>query len=102
MFISWVYPLCYAFCADADRETSRQVHLSYVSFSGITVGQAHLLDDVIDALELELEAAQSGGPAPLQSWFERKTFTYSLGVEHPLYALLQGAASAPADGKLAQ
>ncbi|POY75607.1 hypothetical protein BMF94_1229 [Rhodotorula taiwanensis] len=78
------------------------VHLSYVSFSGITVGQAHLLDDVIDALELELEAAQSGGPAPLQSWFERKTFTYSLGVEHPLYALLQGAASAPADGKLAQ
>lgn len=65
-----------------------QVHLSYVSFSGITVGQAHLLDDVIDALELELEATQAGGPTPLQSWFERKTFTYSLGVEHPLYALL--------------
>ncbi|GAA5967111.1 hypothetical protein JCM8115_000926 [Rhodotorula mucilaginosa] len=70
------------------------VHLSYVSFSGITVGQAHLLDDVIDALELELEATQAGGPTPLQSWFERKTFTYSLGVQHPLYALLTAGGSA--------
>ncbi|GAA6003012.1 hypothetical protein JCM10207_001944 [Rhodosporidiobolus poonsookiae] len=65
------------------------VHLSYVNFSGITVGQAHLLDDVIDALELELEAAMAGGPAPLQSFYERKTFTYSLGFEHPLYKLLK-------------
>ncbi|BGP56018.1 hypothetical protein JCM8202_005162 [Rhodotorula sphaerocarpa] len=65
------------------------VHLSYVAFSGITVGQAHLLDDIIDTLELELEATQAGGPAPLQSWFERRTFTYSLGVEHPLYALVR-------------
>ncbi|GAA5873385.1 hypothetical protein JCM3774_000769 [Rhodotorula dairenensis] len=70
------------------------VHLSYVSFSGITVGQAHLLDDIIDTLELELEAARAGGPTPLQSWFERRTFTYSLGVEHPLYALLKAGGSA--------
>ncbi|BGP25295.1 scavenger mRNA-decapping enzyme DcpS [Rhodotorula toruloides] len=65
------------------------VHLSYLAFSGITVGQAHLLDDLIDALELEVDASHSGGPAPIQSWFERRTFTYSLGVEHPLYALLK-------------
>ena len=65
-----------------------------MSFSGITAGQAHLLDDLIDTLELELEATQAGGPTPLQSWFERKTFTYSLGVEHPLYALLTAPGSA--------
>jgi m7GpppX diphosphatase len=49
---------------------------------------------VIDTLELELEATQAGGPTPLQSWFERKTFTYSLGVQHPLYALLTAGGSA--------
>ncbi|BGO92097.1 hypothetical protein NBRC10512_000828 [Rhodotorula toruloides] len=65
------------------------VHLSYLSFSGITVGQAHLLDDLIDTLSLEVEASNSGGPAPIQSWFERRTFSYSLGVEHQLYALLK-------------
>ncbi|GAA5971218.1 hypothetical protein JCM11641_004191 [Rhodosporidiobolus odoratus] len=65
------------------------VHLSYVNFSGITVGQAQLLDDIIDTLELELEAASAGGPAPLQGFFERRTFTYSLGVEHALYKLLK-------------
>ena len=43
------------------------------------------------ALELELEQAQSGGPAPLRSWFEGRTFTYALGVEHPLYARLKEA-----------
>ncbi|GJN91129.1 hypothetical protein Rhopal_004147-T1 [Rhodotorula paludigena] len=67
------------------------VHLSYVSFSGITVGQAHLLDDLIDLLSLELEATQSGGPAPLQSMLERRTFTYALGTEHTLYGLLHAA-----------
>ncbi|GAA5826532.1 hypothetical protein JCM11251_002413 [Rhodosporidiobolus azoricus] len=65
------------------------VHLNYVNFSGITVGQAHLLDDIIDTLELEVETASAGGPAPLGAFFERRTFTYSLGVEHALYKLLQ-------------
>ncbi|BGP16946.1 hypothetical protein JCM10213_007391 [Rhodosporidiobolus nylandii] len=64
------------------------VHLSYVNFPGVTVGQAHLLDDIIDLLELELEAASAGGPAPLQGVMARRTFTYSLGVEHALYKLL--------------
>ncbi|GAA5896334.1 hypothetical protein JCM6882_000987 [Rhodosporidiobolus microsporus] len=67
------------------------VHLNYMNFSGITVGQAHLLDDIIDALELEVETASAGGPVPLGGFFERKTFTYSLGVEHALYKLLKEA-----------
>ncbi|GAA5923894.1 hypothetical protein JCM3775_005541 [Rhodotorula graminis] len=70
------------------------VHLSYMSFSGITVGQAHLLDDVIDALALELEAGTAGGPEPLQAYFARRTFTYALGTEHKLYGLLSEAVAA--------
>ena len=54
---------------------------------GITVGQAHLLDDVIDLLELE-----AATPSPPQiSIFESRTLTYALGVEHPLYSLLTSA-----------
>ncbi|GAA5833787.1 hypothetical protein JCM5353_003316 [Sporobolomyces roseus] len=58
------------------------VHLSYQNFSGITVGQAHLLDDVIDALELEESSPPSSNG---KSYFERKTFTYSLGKNHKLF-----------------
>ncbi|BGP40792.1 hypothetical protein JCM10449v2_004757 [Rhodotorula kratochvilovae] len=65
------------------------VHVSYIAFSGITVGQAHLLDDVIDLLSLELEASTAGGPAPLQALMARRTFTYALGTEHALYKLLK-------------
>jgi len=65
-----------------------------MSFSGITVGQAHLLDDVIDALELEFEARQAGGPEPLEAYFQRRTFTYALGTEHKLYGLLKAAGGA--------
>ncbi|GAA5844423.1 hypothetical protein JCM9279_006296 [Rhodotorula babjevae] len=70
------------------------VHLSYMSFSGITVGQAHLLDDVIDTLELELEARNAGGPEPLEAHFQRRTFCYALGTEHKLYGLLKAAGGA--------
>lgn len=66
------------------------MHVSYVGFIGITVGQAHLLDDVIDLLELE---AALPSP-PQQSIFETRTLTYALGVEHPLYSLLSSADSA--------
>ncbi|CEQ42269.1 SPOSA6832_04088 [Sporobolomyces salmonicolor] len=67
-----------------------QVHLNYVNFSGITVGQAHLLDDVIDALELEASSPPEAGRG--QTFFERKTFTYALGKKHALY---QGLAERP-------
>ncbi|ORY87410.1 HIT-like domain-containing protein [Leucosporidium creatinivorum] len=64
-----------------------QVHVSYTGFMGITVGQAHLLDDVIDHLELE---ASLPSP-PSQSHYAARTLTYALGVEHPLYDLLKAA-----------
>lgn len=67
------------------------VHLSYMSFSGITVGQAHLLDDLIDLLELDLEVGTAGGPAPLQALMARRTFTYALGTEHKLFGLIKAA-----------
>jgi m7GpppX diphosphatase len=54
---------------------------------GITVGQAHLLDDVID--NLELEASLPSPPAT--SHYAARTLTYGLGVEHPLYELLKKA-----------
>ncbi|GAA5910478.1 uncharacterized protein JCM6883_003021 [Sporobolomyces salmoneus] len=64
------------------------VHVSYESFSGITVGQAHLLDDVIDTLELE---ESEGSPSDLGTYYSRKTFTYALGTNHKLYEGLSKA-----------
>jgi len=65
-----------------------QTHVSYVGFNGITVGQAHLLDDVIDNLEDDRrrETSATGG-----SYYERRTFTYALGVEHALYSRLRAS-----------
>ena len=59
-----------------------QTHISYVGFPGITVGQAHLLDDIIDNLELETLRADSSA----SSYYESRTLTYSLGTEHALFA----------------
>ncbi|TCD68153.1 hypothetical protein EIP91_011431 [Steccherinum ochraceum] len=53
------------------------VHVNYVGSMGSTVGQAHLLDDIISLLELDPE----DGPSIL----ERMTFTYALGEQHGLY-----------------
>ncbi|PWN31767.1 scavenger mRNA decapping enzyme [Meira miltonrushii] len=55
------------------------VHLlssDYTSHPGALVGQAHLLDDVIDLLEMGVD-------------FTKRTLTYSLGSRSPLLALLQ-------------
>lgn len=79
----------------SSRTSASQVHLSYMSFSGITVGQAHLLDDLIDLLELDLEAGTAGGPAPLQALMARRTFTYALGTEHKLFGLIRAAEVEP-------
>ncbi|GAA5934726.1 uncharacterized protein JCM15063_003052 [Sporobolomyces koalae] len=65
------------------------VHVKYTNFSGITVGQAHLLDDVIDTLELEASGPQMPEGS---SFYSRKTFTYSLGTNHKLYEPLSQAA----------
>jgi len=50
---------------------------------GMSVGQAHLLDDVISLLELDLEE----GPFV----FERMTLTYGLGDQHGLVDAMRRA-----------
>ncbi|KAF9525497.1 scavenger mRNA decapping enzyme [Crepidotus variabilis] len=61
------------------------VHIVNVNFEGgllgMTVGQAHLLDDIISLLELD----PSDGP----STFQKMTLTYGLGEQHGLYDKLR-------------
>ncbi|WWC71046.1 uncharacterized protein I206_104999 [Kwoniella pini CBS 10737] len=59
------------------------VHIQSEAFSGMLVGQAHMLDDLITLLEL----SPSTGPSLLA----QKTFTYPLGVEHGLYEGMKAA-----------
>jgi len=59
------------------------VNVEYTGFSGIGVGKAHLLDDVISLLELDVDA----GP----SIFERLTLTYTLGEQDGLYTAMANA-----------
>ncbi|KAH8927433.1 HIT-like protein [Atractiella rhizophila] len=56
-------------------------HINYFSFAGITVGQSHLLDDIIDNLESEetLDLPDD------KSYYARRTLTYGLGIKHPLF-----------------
>lgn len=56
------------------------VNANHVGFMGMSVGQAHLLDDVISLLELELD----DGPGI----YERITLTYNLGDQHGLNDLM--------------
>ncbi|KNZ62205.1 uncharacterized protein VP01_12g6 [Puccinia sorghi] len=55
-------------------------HVNHIGFHGITVGQAHLLDEVIDNLAQELQITSSG-----PSFYEAKTLTYALGSNHDLF-----------------
>ncbi|KAG2367752.1 scavenger mRNA decapping enzyme [Suillus spraguei] len=59
------------------------VHTGHVGLHGMTVGQAHLLDDIISLLELD--------PDDGSSILERMTFTYGLGTEHGLYKPMAAA-----------
>ncbi|KAG1904657.1 scavenger mRNA decapping enzyme [Suillus fuscotomentosus] len=59
------------------------VHTGHVGLHGMTVGQAHLLDDVIALLELD--------PDDGSSVLGRMTFTYGLGTEHGLYKAMAAA-----------
>jgi m7GpppX diphosphatase len=78
------------------------VHAGLVGTMGSTVGQAHLLDDLISLVRFfaarrctALTAAQLElGPEDGPSILERMTFTYGLGEEHGLYNALRGAAEA--------
>lgn len=53
------------------------VQVNYSGFPGISVGQAHLLDDIISLLELH------GNQTP--GIFEKLTLSYTLGEFHGLY-----------------
>lgn len=59
------------------------VYVGHVGLHGMTVGQAHLLDDIISLLELD--------PDDGSSILERMTFTYGLGTEHGLYKPMAAA-----------
>ncbi|THH31436.1 hypothetical protein EUX98_g2764 [Antrodiella citrinella] len=61
------------------------VHVNNVGTYGSTVGQAHLLDDIISLLELDPDE----GPSIL----ERMTLTYALGTQHGLYKDMVAAQS---------
>ncbi|KGB79259.2 scavenger mRNA-decapping enzyme DcpS [Cryptococcus deuterogattii R265] len=56
------------------------VHIRHDNLFGQVAGQAHLLDDLISLLELS--------PADGPSLLARKSFTYTLGVEHRLFPLM--------------
>jgi m7GpppX diphosphatase len=72
------------------------VHIEHEGLAGMTVGQAHLLDDLISLVSYNLHAdgtnadskLELSAPAPEPSIIAKMTFTYALGVEHGLYAAL--------------
>jgi m7GpppX diphosphatase len=66
------------------------VHLSFEGF-GTESGRLHLLDDIID--NLELEAASRPELQDDQSYYAKRTLVYSLGAEHGLFASLWAAQS---------
>lgn len=49
------------------------------SFAGMIVGQSHLLEDIIDNLEMEGTIEDED-----ESYYSKKTFTYALGENHCL------------------
>ncbi|KAI0077616.1 scavenger mRNA decapping enzyme [Panus rudis PR-1116 ss-1] len=59
------------------------VNANYIGTMGSTVGQAHLLDDIISLLELDPDV----GP----SIVERMTLTYGLGEQHGLFQQMKEA-----------
>ncbi|KAF9809599.1 hypothetical protein IEO21_07370 [Rhodonia placenta] len=61
------------------------VHAEYQGLLGMSVGQAHLLDDIISLLEL--------GPDDGPSVFQRMTLTYGLGEQHGLFEPMRAAQS---------
>lgn len=71
------------------------VHIEHEGLAGMTVGQAHLLDDLISLVCLPLlktdqadAQLELSAPSPEPSIIAKMTYTYVLGVEHGLYAAL--------------
>ncbi|KAH9036546.1 scavenger mRNA decapping enzyme [Lactarius hengduanensis] len=59
------------------------VNANHTGLMGMTVGHAHMLDDVISLLELD----EPNGP----SIFQRMTLSYGLGEQHGLFASMKAA-----------
>lgn len=59
------------------------VHIYHIKSTGYQVGQAHLLDDVIDNLELECTDPN------VEPHYARRTLTYGLVETHGTYDGLQ-------------
>jgi hypothetical protein len=59
------------------------VQVNYTGFPGTSVGQAHLLDDIISLLEIHGEQKPE--------IFERLTLSYTLGQFHGLYDSMTSA-----------
>jgi hypothetical protein len=70
-------------------DDQQKTHVNHLGFQGITVGQAHLLDEIIDNLELELLHQNQQSPdvdrRSSSSFYQSKTFTYALGSNHDLF-----------------
>ncbi|CAK5273991.1 unnamed protein product [Mycena citricolor] len=62
------------------------VHAEYEAGMGMSVGQAHLLDDVLSMLDLDEQ-----DPSPRGGIFERMTLTYGLGEQHGLFLAMSSA-----------
>ncbi|KAI5124318.1 hypothetical protein M0805_008925 [Coniferiporia weirii] len=63
------------------------VNANCISTPGMTVGQAHLLEDLISLIEL----SPPEGPSIL----ERMTFSYGLGEQHGLFESMKAAQTSP-------
>ncbi|KAJ6518739.1 scavenger mRNA decapping enzyme [Mycena sanguinolenta] len=61
------------------------VNANYEAGFGMSVGQAHLLEDVISLLELDEQIPDRPGI------FEKMTLTYGLGEQHRLYVAMKTA-----------
>lgn len=76
--VSSLIPVISKNCTDNFERTDHfHVHVTHISngaFLGSTTGQAHLLDEIIDNIQL------------YPDYYSNKTFIYSLGVEHALYS----------------
>ncbi|KAI9511639.1 scavenger mRNA decapping enzyme [Russula earlei] len=59
------------------------VNANHTGLLGMTVGQAHILDDIISLLELD----DPTGP----SIFQRMTLSYGLGEQHGLFSTMKAA-----------
>jgi m7GpppX diphosphatase len=53
------------------------IHVEIKGLSGTLVGQCHLLDDIVDNLEIDSD------------YYKKKTLRYALNVLHPLYDILK-------------